>query len=431
MQSEITGETRAWPATALDAVITGAIAAIFLGSFLTYAVETTSAALQAVPIIWMGALAVCGTIGLLHQAARGHKTNAHTLTQPHAFLALVVVPALGLFGAAFSEDDYSIRYGVLLWITLLSAKAIVMAFGLRRVINAFLLSSVFSILVLAFLTWRDIASSVVEAERFNAYGFHSNLLGFIFGGFLCWQITQAMIRKGTSSLLWLPFAAASAMIIVFASSRGSIVAVAIALICGLGIGYYSNSQLLSGRLRLVAAGLVTMSIVGGLVFTFYLDESRIDDLGQLVETYLAITDPYRGVDSGLTGRLDAWVDTLDLISRDQPWLIGSGYRTGGEAQLGFSIDNGYLTLLFEVGLAGTLIIVSLYVRALTIALRECLNNRDERHYVGLGFSVFLIFVLTNNVVARYLFGMGNPVSILALIAIVASREDYNQREDRC
>jgi len=112
-------------------------------------------------------------------------------------------------------------------------------------------------------------------------------------------------------------------------------------------------------------------------------------------------------------------------------LIASGYRTGGEAQLGFSIDNGYLTLLFEVGLAGTLIIVSLYVRALTIALRECLNNRDERHYVGLGFSVFLIFVLTNNVVARYLFGMGNPVSILALIAIVASREDYNQREDRC
>ena len=221
------------------------------------------------------------------------------------------------------------------------------------------------------------------------------------------------------------------MIIVLASSRGSIAAVAIALIFGLGIGYYSNRQLLSARLRLVAAGLATLGVLGGFAFAFYFDESRIDDVGQLVETYLAITDPYRGVDSGLTGRLDAWVDTLDLISRDQPWLIGSGYRTGGEAQLGFNIDNGYLTLLFEMGLAATLIIVSLYVRALTIALRECLSNQDGRRYLGLGFSVFLIFVLTNNVVARYLFGMGNPVSILAVFAILASREDYNQREERC
>jgi hypothetical protein len=47
--------------------------------------------------------------------------------------------------------------------------------------------------------------------------------------------------------------------------------------------------------------------------------------------------------------------------------------------------------------------------------------------VALGGVVFLSFFLTNNIVARYLFGIGNPVSLLALFFLVLHLDEFRPR----
>jgi len=92
--------------------------------------------------------------------------------------------------------------------------------------------------------------------------------------------------------------------------------------------------------------------------------------------------------------------------------------------LGFSIDNGYLTILYEIGIVPALLIATKYIWVtLSFALKyfRAQTFQDAALYLSLIF--IMVVFLTNNMVARYLFGLGNPFSILALFFLLLTRKD--------
>ncbi|HJQ78601.1 MAG TPA: O-antigen ligase family protein, partial [Lacipirellulaceae bacterium] len=80
----------------------------------------------------------------------------------------------------------------------------------------------------------------------------------------------------------------------------------------------------------------------------------------LFEDVMRLSDPGRGLGSGLTGRVDTWKRGLETFWKSP--LIGHGFRAnlGGE-QEGLWSHGGYVTLLIETGLIGTLLAVSIVV----------------------------------------------------------------------
>ena len=128
--------------------------------------------------------------------------------------------------------------------------------------------------------------------------------------------------------------------------------------------------------------------------------------GDLIIELLALDSSYRGVGSGLSGRTDRWLVALSYIF-DRPWL-GYGYGQANQT-IGFSIDNAYLTVAFEVGLVGLL----LYVAWILIGLCKSINLKglaDDRN-ARISFMVLITYCVYGMFERRH-FNAGNPFSII-------------------
>jgi O-antigen ligase len=80
----------------------------------------------------------------------------------------------------------------------------------------------------------------------------------------------------------------------------------------------------------------------------------------LFEDVMRLSDPSRGLGTGLTGRVETWKRGLETFWKSP--LIGHGFRAqvSGE-QEGLWSHGGYVTLLIETGLIGTLLAVAIVV----------------------------------------------------------------------
>jgi O-antigen ligase len=125
----------------------------------------------------------------------------------------------------------------------------------------------------------------------------------------------------------------------------------------------------------------------------------------------------------LTGREERWIAALAEL-RGWQLVTGFGFRTSG-TDFGFPLDNGYLTLIYETGIVATITVLIGYCRAFFLCARRFMQPRLENaDAVAIGGLMFLAVFLTNNLVARYLFGIGNPVSLLALFLLVMRSSDF-------
>jgi O-antigen ligase len=95
-----------------------------------------------------------------------------------------------------------------------------------------------------------------------------------------------------------------------------------------------------------------------LVITVLLASTFAQQL--LFEDVMRLKDPGRGLGGGLTGRVETWQRGLETFWKSP--LIGHGFRANvsGE-QEGLWAHGGYITLLIETGLIGTLLAVSFVV----------------------------------------------------------------------
>lgn len=79
----------------------------------------------------------------------------------------------------------------------------------------------------------------------------------------------------------------------------------------------------------------------------------------LFEDVMRLNDPNRGLGTGLTGRVASWERGIETFWKSP--LIGHGFRAHVSGEEGLASHSGYVTLLIETGLIGTLLAVAMVV----------------------------------------------------------------------
>jgi hypothetical protein len=206
------------------------------------------------------------------------------------------------------------------------------------------------------------------------------------------------------------------VVIFFASSRGSIVAILAGGVFIAGIAILSVGK--ETARKVMQVGLLLAAVLLGLFLLIQnLDWTR--NAYAFVDEVLAISDEYRGINTGFSGRFDQWSRATRVLS-DGTWVVGQGLRSSdmlfAENQL---IDNSYLVGLYELGLIPTLLITWRFITVSYRFLVAYFRSTDrEGRYFYLACGLFMTIFLLNNVVARFFFSVGNPFSLVALLFFV-------------
>jgi len=134
-----------------------------------------------------------------------------------------------------------------------------------------------------------------------------------------------------------------AVLVSFARSTGAAIAVAL-LVFGLRTGMVKTRRLLALCLALAVPFLLLWMFSPDL-WRYFLS-ARVETLADI------LSHP----NDATSGRYETWFRVLDIIRENPQYLIfGIGYKTLNQTRLfhgGIIVDNGYLSLLLETGLAG-------------------------------------------------------------------------------
>jgi O-antigen ligase len=345
------------------------------------------------------------------------KGNLGGLMPAAPLLAAVVLSFVASLVLA-SQD--SALYGVLMVAVVLAARTFIATIGLGAVISCYFQASIISVIILVATTAGELAAFRFSGERFAPFEFHPNLLAFIFATYVPIQWWAPLQSRRTRNFAR-AFAIVSGMLLTLTISRGSVVAV----LCGILAVLLTRfvPRVISGRLQFSRRAVV-FACFGAflLIGTVYTQKTIVSDAYTSVYSVFELDSKYRGLQTGLTGRTDVWRDALDMLS-DGSWLTGNGYRTGGE-RVGASVDNGYLTALFELGFFAAAFVILRYLYALYVCGQQVAKVHEPvQASWSTALFVFLMIFLVNNIVARYLFGYGNPASLLGLFLLTTTGDE--------
>ncbi|HEY4363757.1 MAG TPA: O-antigen ligase family protein [Bryobacteraceae bacterium] len=225
---------------------------------------------------------------------------------------------------------------------------------------------------------------------------HPNYLGLISFGFL--MCAPALPKRGIAAIL----IAANLYIIVETQSRSALAASILGLFVFASL---KAKQMKKGRAAFTLACVALLSTV--LLLVYY------DTIETWVSSLFFLNDRYRGLGTGFTGRIDAWQEALDLFQQNP--LFGVGFRMHERYMTTLSsAHNGYLSLLAEVGIFGTIPLIGLAILGGYRLFRRAWSG-DEMAIMGFaffaGYALLVVF-------ERLFLNMGNPTSILAWIFLM-------------
>jgi O-antigen ligase len=234
---------------------------------------------------------------------------------------------------------------------------------------------------------------------------------FITGG---WRMKIVTGLVGSTNLV----------IIFFASSRSAIVGIVagcvfVALVVFLRATSKQRKRFL--RLGIFATAVLLLGIV-----VFVQNSDRAHNAFNFFDQILQLTNDYRGVGTGFSGRIDRWHQVMHIFS-DGTFLIGKGIRYTDISE-SEAIDNSYLVILYEIGLVPLILIVWRYFSLLRRFIRAYFRADDQvrrRFYLTVG--LLLVVLLVSNITERYLFGVGNPYSLIAFLLFASP----SRQVDRC
>jgi hypothetical protein len=386
------------------------LTSVFVLSFGSYFVPVTIAT-QIVPVVLMISVAFF----LFLKMAR--KGNLGGLVPAAPMVAAAVLPLAASLVLARQE---SALYGALMVAVLLAARTFIATIGLDAVISCYFQASIINVIILVGASAGELAAFRFDGERFSPFEFHPNLLGFILATYIPVQWWAPLQSRRTRNFAR-AFAIVSGLLVISTISRGSVVAVFCGILLVLLMRFVP--RVVSGRLKLSRRAVVfTCFGASVLVPVVYTQKTVIWDAYANIYSVFELDSKYRGLQTGFTGRTDIWRDTLDRLS-DGSWLTGNGYRTG-EERVGASLDNGYLTILFELGCFAAAFVILRYFYALYVCGQLMAKSHEpEPASWSTAVFIFLIIFLVNNIVARYLFGYGNPASLLGLFLLTTTRDE--------
>ena len=346
------------------------------------------------------------------------------LFAPKIFLFILAITLVPTIVSLFFGDVYSVLYGCLMMLTLFSIRVILSVVSIEDVLSSYFYASAVAIPIFVIVNVKDLFDAITGNYRLFSFFFHPNLIAFLIVGFIPVQLWK--FRTQTKYRFWILVLIFMGLIILFfSSSRGSIVSI---LAGGTVISaIYYFKQINIGNLKITGRHFLYAIFLSGLgMIIILINPIVVDNFLWYIADKLDLFNPYRGLGTGLTGRIDNWNFTLYSLKHGS-WFLGNGFRSGS-AELGFSIDNGYLTIVYEIGIIPALLVTIKYI---WVTLRFALKYLRAQIFQETALSLSIIFImvifLTNNIVARYLFGLGNPFSLLALFFILLFKKDLQGR----
>ena len=345
-------------------------------------------------------------------AALQRRIAAIPLTVPELVLYAVAIlsAAVSLWQAAEPSMLYSIAF--LASLVLISVLARVVSFPDILDIGAamVLVLALCSIIVerAQFVTALSITITRIGLVRFSPFGNHPNLTGFIFGAGSILLARRAFVTRSTPERAVMLSATVLTWIFVMAASaRASVVALGFAATVAVIRDFrLSKPALLTAFGGLALAIVAMVTVIGGSAITY---------LAGIME----LNSHTRGVGTGGTGRTDLWIQGITTLASDPSLLIfGGGLRSSDIANIGFSTEDSYITILLDSGLfvGAALIAVVFYCPIKAMSLSRSSDN-DRRELILA--PAFFVFLLVESIFNRYLLGIGNPMSLFVLMSIVS------------
>lgn len=265
-------------------------------------------------------------------------------------------------------------------------------FKFYSIANVFLLYSIYFLFGL-----QESSRSIIE-------GVHPNLFGLV-----CLTIALCSILMNRIKYTFL-FMILSLYISYIVSSRATMMCIMVAFLMYL----YVN---LKNRILLKINIFFISSLLGIIYF---------DSIYAYFRQVFMLDDEYRGVGTGMSGRTERWEIAFDIIGENP--IFGVGFKMA-EPTLGFTIDNGYLAVLLEMGMFGMvafIIILSLpiYFSIKTVFFGK--NHNKESIFVAISIIVVLIYMYFEQ---RYI-NFGNPLTIIFFFAIFYSYSSLFNRNKK-
>jgi len=395
-------------------IVSWALTAAFCTSFFAYQPAEVSASILELSLCPLAAAAV-----LVWTRAVGRGEFLAGIT-PMELPRLVAVPIVPIVVSARSGDTYGLLYGLVVICCVILARVLWKEMALAEVYAAAVRSAWFWVGALCFTGSEPILSSLQTGVRLDISGFHPNTIGFTLAGFAPFLLLTITRRAPIRSLISAVTFVVAVSMIVLASSRGSIVAAFVGLtVAGaLSLAWSCKGRATRTYLLIMCGTVLILVVLAGIgAGTLY---NAVD----WTKDVLAWDDPYRGMDTGVSGRFEIWGTAVGLL-RNGAWLTGQGYRTGMKL-VGAEIDNGFLTVWFEMGIFGLMVVGMRYARVWMSAIR-CFWGASRFNAEAICLVCFMTIFLVNNVFARYLFGIGNPISVLAILLYAGPAEILTQR----
>jgi len=257
---------------------------------------------------------------------------------------------------------------------------------------------------LLFFAGELLLDAVNTLARFSAFGFHPNTLAFLLGTYFAvavWEVAVAPLYK---KILGALTALACLFVIFLASSRGSLVAAVVSSLI-VGVMYCVHER----KFKLLWGIPILLCLAIGI----FIRSSSFGDVWESIDQVLQISSGGRGMGSGMSGRLDAWQHTWAVLLKGS-WIYGNGVRSSDD--LPYPVDNGFLVLLYDMGIVPFFIIVGRFISILRQAFRCYMATGNDLHMIL--FFVLLGFLI-NNIPERFLFGVGNPSSLFAVMVFAS------------
>jgi len=326
------------------------------------------------------------------------------------WLLAVIMPIqsvlVGIFRGTFYQVWYGFAFMLAIWVSRILSRNI----GISRIISIYLVATaVMAILCLAFET-PDLVAALTMTEtdtglaRFSPFENHPNLIGHIFGMSGSLAAVQFWLRKGRTEKLALSVLALVCLVFVIAaSSRGGLVSglfsagLPLIFLAKAKIGWVRVQRfLLIGGSATITAGLVWS--LQGDNWLYFLNMLQLESEGR------------RGLDSGLTGRMEMWPIVLDKIYHDGGAIFwGFGFRSWDKFVENGDIDNSFVELAHDSGYPIAILLFAGFIVALKKAFAQKGASVDSYLIICVG-----LFSLLEGVVARYILAIGNPASLVTL-----------------
>ncbi|MBV9144319.1 MAG: O-antigen ligase family protein [Acidobacteria bacterium] len=269
--------------------------------------------------------------------------------------------------------------------------------------------------LLSLLSFSSLLESMNTFSRFSPFSFHPNLLGFLAGGYFCAMLWKFIASGWRLRVLCGITALICLVVVFFASARGSIAGIVFGCCVVLLLEFMRAQR--KQRIRLCWYAGISVGVVLTIIIAFHKSE-WMQNSSDFVDRVLELTDNYRGVGTGFTGRFDKWSATLKLLSNGN-WLVGQGIRSS-DLMPDNLIDNSYLVILYEIGLIPLVLIVWRFVDVTRRVGRLYQESvQDEQRVLYLAYVLLMTTFLVNNIVARYLFSVGNAYSLFCLFLFAA------------